>query len=58
MGGAVLFLGLVLYVPPLRQLFHFGYLHVDDILIAVAAGMVCMFGADAAKRVGILRARA
>ncbi len=58
MGGAVLFLGLVLYVPPLRQLFHFGYLHVVDILIAVAAGMACMFGADAAKRVGILRARA
>jgi Ca2+-transporting ATPase len=58
MGGALSFLGLVLYVPPLRQLFHFGTLHADDILIAIAAGIVCIFGAEAAKRVGALHARA
>ena len=49
-GGALSFLGLVLYVPLLRQLFHFGYLHADDILIALAAGMVCIIGVEAAKR--------
>ncbi len=54
MGGALSFLGLVLYVPPLRQLFHFGYLHTNDILIAVAAGMVCILGAEAAKHLGKL----
>jgi len=52
MGGALSFLGLVLYVPPLRQLFHFGYLHTDDILIAIAAGVVCIIGVEAAKRLG------
>lgn len=54
MGGALSFLGLVLYVPPLRQLFHFGTLHTDDILIAVAAGIICILGAEAAKRLGKL----
>ena len=58
MGGALSFLGLVLYVPPLRQLFHFGTLHADDILIAVAAGVVCIIGVEAAKRLSALRARA
>ena len=58
MGGALSFLGLVLYVPPLRQLFHFGTLHADDILIAIVAGVVCIVAAEAAKRVGALRARA
>ncbi len=50
LGGALTFLGVVLYVPPLRELFHFGYLHADDILIAITAGIVCIFGAEAAKR--------
>ncbi len=54
MGGALSFLGLVLYVPPLRQLFHFGTLHTDDILIAVAAGIICILGAEAAKGLGKL----
>ncbi len=52
MGGALTFLGLVLFVPPLRDLFHFGALHADDILIAVAAGVVGIAGIDAAKRLG------
>jgi Ca2+-transporting ATPase len=58
MGGALSFLGLVLYVPTLRELFHFGTLHADDILLALAAGTVCIIGVEAAKRVSALRARA
>ncbi|MGZ9014214.1 MAG: cation-translocating P-type ATPase, partial [Burkholderiales bacterium] len=50
LAGALSFLGLVLYVAPLRELFHFGYLHADDIVIAITAGIVCIFGAEAAKR--------
>ncbi len=57
-AGALSFLALVLYVPTLSRLFHFGTLHADDILIAVAAGILCILGAEAAKRVGALRARA
>jgi Ca2+-transporting ATPase len=37
-GGAVVFLGLVLYVPFLRALFKFSFLHPVDILICLLAG--------------------
>jgi len=39
-GGAVVLLGLVLYVPFLRHLFRFGMLHPSDLLICLAAGGV------------------
>jgi len=39
-GGALAFLGLVLYVPFLQKLFHFALLHTTDILICLAAGFV------------------
>jgi Ca2+-transporting ATPase len=48
-AGAFSFLALVLLVPALRALFHFGALHADDILIALAAGAVCIIGIEAAK---------
>ncbi len=38
-GGALLSLVLVLYVPELRDLFHFSVLHFEDMLIALFAGM-------------------
>jgi Ca2+-transporting ATPase len=37
-GGAVLFLGLVLYVPILRELFSFSFLHPFDLLVCLGAG--------------------
>jgi Ca2+-transporting ATPase len=40
LGGALLFLGMALYVPYLRDLFHFSILHFDDIAISVAAGTI------------------
>ena len=39
-GGAVTFLGAVLYIPFLRSLFQFALLHWDDLLICLAAGMM------------------
>jgi Ca2+-transporting ATPase len=39
-GGAVLFLFAVLYIRPLRKLFHFDLLHPDDLLICLAAGII------------------
>jgi len=39
-GGALLFLGLVLSVPLLRELFGFSLLHASDILLCLAAGAV------------------
>jgi Ca2+-transporting ATPase len=39
-GGALLFLGLVLYVPLLRHLFSFSFLHTDDLLISLFSGVI------------------
>ncbi len=39
-GGAALMLSLVLTVPFLQKLFHFNRLHVADVLLCVAAGIV------------------
>ncbi len=39
-GGALLLLGLVLYVPFLRDLFHFSLLHPMDLMICLGAGVV------------------
>ena len=37
-GGAAVFLGLVLYTPVLRDTFHFGQLHLFDLIICLIAG--------------------
>lgn len=39
-GGAVVFLAIVLYVPFLRNLFRFDLMHATDILICVGAGLM------------------
>lgn len=38
-AAAALFLGLVLYVPLLRSLFKFSFLHPEDIFLCIAAGL-------------------
>lgn len=39
-GGALFSLSIVMYVPFLRELFHFSVLHPDDILVAGIAGIL------------------
>ncbi len=39
-GGALLSLATVLYVPFVRELFHFSTLHADDVFIAMVAGTI------------------
>ncbi len=39
LGGAVAFLGLVLYVPFLRVTFHFATLHAHDLAICLVSGL-------------------
>lgn len=41
-GGAMAFLSLVLFVPPVRSLFHFDILHPDDLLICLGAGILAI----------------
>jgi Ca2+-transporting ATPase len=39
-GGALVFLGLVLYVPFLRELFRFSKLHFEDLALCLTAGAI------------------
>jgi Ca2+-transporting ATPase len=39
LGGTLVVLGLALYVPFLRDLFHFSSLHPDDLLICLSSGL-------------------
>ena len=41
-GSAVLFLGLVLNIPFLREIFRFTALHPDDLVICMSAGVGSM----------------
>jgi len=53
--GAVVALGLILYIPPVRTLFHFSYLHLDDLaLVAFAAGTSILWF-EGAKRLKLIR---
>jgi Ca2+-transporting ATPase len=40
MSGGIVFLGLILYVPLLRHLFSFSFLHADDLLVSLLSGLV------------------
>jgi Ca2+-transporting ATPase len=42
-GSTLLFLSLILYIPFLRQLFHFSKLHLNDLVICYSAGMISIF---------------
>ncbi len=48
-GGALAFLAMVLYVPILRELFGFGYLHFIDIAICFMAGITSILWFEGLK---------
>ncbi|HUI67747.1 MAG TPA: cation-translocating P-type ATPase [Nitrospirota bacterium] len=48
-GGALAFLGLALYVPFLRNLFRFSFLHAFDIFICFVAGVVSILWFEVMK---------
>jgi P-type Ca2+ transporter type 2C len=50
-GGAILFLGLVLYIPFLRTLFQFAMLHPTDIGICLAAGLMSILWFEGLKKI-------
>lgn len=41
LAGALVFLGLVLFVPPLQELFRFTDIPVSELLLVMAAGALC-----------------
>jgi Ca2+-transporting ATPase len=48
-GGTTFFLGLALYVPFLRNLFHFSILHPVDLAICLAGGIVSILWFEGLK---------
>jgi len=56
-GGAVVLLGLVLYVPVLRELFRFGELHWIDLGVCLLAGAGSILWFEAFKVLSQLRAK-
>jgi Ca2+-transporting ATPase len=48
-GGGIVFLGLVLYVPLLRHLFSFSFLHAEDLVVSVISGVVSIFWFEGLK---------
>ncbi|NYB51977.1 MAG: cation-translocating P-type ATPase [Methanobacteriaceae archaeon] len=57
LGGALLFLGMVLYFPPLQQLFQFSPLNLQEILLCLLAGSVSIFWFEGLKWVNSHRER-
>jgi len=51
-GGALIFLGLVLYVPFLQQLFLFARLHWDDLALCLGAGAISVLWFEVFKFIG------
>lgn len=49
LGGTITFMGLVLYVPFLRTLFHFSTLHPGDLLLCFAGGAVSILWFELVK---------
>jgi Ca2+-transporting ATPase len=54
-GGAVLFLGLVLYFEPLRSLFNFSVLHPNDIIMCLMAGIISVLWFEGLKAAKIVK---
>ena len=54
-GGAVVFLGLVLTIPFLRELFKFDRLHAVDIFLCLAVGVVSILWFEALKVINARR---
>jgi len=48
-GGTLFFLGLVLYVPFLRDVFHFSTLHLNDLALCLAGGFASVIWFEALK---------
>lgn len=50
-GGALVFLLLVLFIPPVRDVFHFDKLHADDLLICSGAGLLATAWFEIIKKI-------
>ncbi len=54
-SGTLFFLGLVIYVPSLRDVFHFAFMHANDILLALSLGVVSVAWFEIIKFISHIR---
>ena len=54
-GGALLLLGLVLALPPLRRFFYFAPLHLDDLAFLAAVGLVSLTALESVRSLSMRR---
>jgi Ca2+-transporting ATPase len=54
-GGALVFMGMVLSIPFLRHLFHFSEVHAFDLVICLAAGIASILWFEVLKVIGQFR---
>lgn len=54
-GGAVIFLAIVLFVPPARDLFHFSYISFPDLAMCVAIGLGSVVWFEVIKATSLLK---
>jgi len=49
LGSAVVLLGLVLYIPPVRSLFSFGAMQLSDLALCFGIGLISIIGCEIIK---------
>lgn len=49
LASAIVLLGIVIYVPPVRDLFRFSSMHVNDVAFCVGIGIVSVIGFEIVK---------
>jgi Ca2+-transporting ATPase len=57
LGGAAFFLSLVLYIPVIRGLFKFSFLHTNDLLICFIAGVSSILWFEGLKLINMKKKR-
>jgi Ca2+-transporting ATPase len=58
LGSAMVLLGLVLYIPPVRSLFNFGFMQPSDLAVCFGIGLMSIIGCEVIKLIARPRPKA
>jgi Ca2+-transporting ATPase len=54
-SGTIIFLGMVIYVPVLQNIFHFSYMHLNDVVLSLSLGIVSVAWFEVVKYISNIR---
>lgn len=54
-SGTIIFLGMVVYVPVLQSIFHFSYMHLNDVVTSLSLGVVSVAWFEVVKYISNIR---